>query len=70
MELDGYMQKWGDNWPVGGDFNMVLRRKERSGGNFSTAVAEEFKDTLDSILHLNFSESLHLQSDPSLVAIC
>lgn len=36
--------KWGVNWVVEGDFNMVLKRSERSGDQFS--VVEEFKNNI------------------------
>lgn len=38
-----------DNWVVGGDFNIVLRRNERSGKNNSITWANEFKDVLEEL---------------------
>ncbi|XP_021901408.1 ATP-dependent zinc metalloprotease FTSH 12, chloroplastic-like [Carica papaya] len=36
--------KWGGNWIVGDDFNMVLGKGERSGNNISTFEMDKFKD--------------------------
>lgn len=34
---------------VGGDFNMVLSRNERSRDHFSGSIASEFKDNLEAL---------------------
>lgn len=39
-------RKWGGKWIVGGDFNIVLRRKERTNESFLDSVAGEFRDTM------------------------
>lgn len=41
-ELEKCRIKWGGKCIVGGDFNMTLRREERSGNNFSATEASEF----------------------------
>lgn len=39
--------RWGEKWVVGGDFNMVLRRLERSDGGNPNGEEEEFKEVVD-----------------------
>lgn len=46
QEPDDCKQSGGDDWVVGGDFNMVLRREEKSGISFLNAEAMEFHENL------------------------
>lgn len=39
---------------VGGNFNMVLHRNERSGDNFSVSVAQNFKEILTALVWKTF----------------
>lgn len=34
---------------VGGDFNMVLKREERSGEYFSTSIVQNVKENIDKL---------------------
>lgn len=52
-ELDVCRTKWGSNWIVGGDFNMVLRKGERSR-TCSASEINEFKDEVNSLELIDF----------------
>lgn len=38
---------WGERWVVGGDFNMVLHVRKRSGLNTRMGEIEEFNEKID-----------------------
>lgn len=46
-DMEESREKWMGSWVVGGDFNMVLKRSERTGDHFHSRCVEEFKETLD-----------------------
>lgn len=48
-ELRECKRKWGINWVVGGDFNMVIRREERNGVSFSVSGAQEFREVIEGL---------------------
>lgn len=46
-ELGDIRRKGGQNGIAGGDFNMVIYREERNGGNFCNVEVDESKDGID-----------------------
>lgn len=46
-ELSDCQARWGNLEVVGGDFNMVLKREEHSGNQFSDSIVREFNENLD-----------------------
>lgn len=48
-DLDEAKHFGGENWIVGGDFNMVLKREERSGNILSSTIADGFSDAIDGL---------------------
>lgn len=48
-ELMNCKVKWGDRWVIGGDFNIILNKGERSGKNVNQRKIEEFGEWVDKL---------------------
>lgn len=46
-ELEECRTKWGGNWVIRGDFNMTLRKEERSDSSFLASEVNEFKEVME-----------------------
>lgn len=47
--IDSMPEQLGAKDVVGGDFNMVLKREERSGEYFSTSIVQNVKENIDKL---------------------